>query len=118
MNRLLTTAAALAALPLLALATGASAHAALKSSLPAANATVAAPATISLTFTESITPKFSSAMLMKADGSAVAAKSTAAGKIVTAKPAMPLAPGAYMVMWSVVASDGHKSMGNFNFTVK
>jgi methionine-rich copper-binding protein CopC len=118
MTTFIEKAAALAALPLLALATGANAHAALKASMPAANATVAAPATINLTFTESLTPKFSSATLMKADGSAVAARSTASGKSVTAKPAAPLTPGAYMVMWSVVASDGHKSSGNYSFTVK
>ena len=112
--------AALATAPLMALAvTGAAqAHAELKTSTPAAKATVASPANLTLNFTESLTPKFSSATLTMADGSAVAAKSTASGKTVTTTPAAALTPGAYKVMWAVVASDGHKSSGNYSFTVK
>ncbi len=112
--------AALATALLLALAvTGAAqAHAELKTSTPAANATVASPASLTLSFTESLTPKFSSATLTKADGSAVAAKSTASGKTVTTTPAAALTPGVYRVMWAVVASDGHKSSDNYSFTVK
>jgi copper resistance protein C len=30
----------------------------------------------------------------------------------------PLAPGMYRVIWSVVARDGHRTEGDFNFTVR
>ncbi len=30
----------------------------------------------------------------------------------------PLPPGTYLVMWNVVARDGHRTMGQFTFTVK
>lgn len=110
-------AAALAA-PLLILATGAQAHAHLVKSSPAANAAVAAPAVLHLDFSETLEPKFSSAALMKADGSPVAVKAVAKGKAVDATPAAPLSPGAYMVVWTAVAADGHKVSGNYNFTVK
>lgn len=30
----------------------------------------------------------------------------------------PLSPGTYHVYWSVVARDGHRTMGDFTFTVK
>lgn len=30
----------------------------------------------------------------------------------------PLPPGAYVVMWSVVARDGHRTEGKYTFTVK
>ncbi len=30
----------------------------------------------------------------------------------------PLPPGTYLVMWSVIARDGHHTMGQYTFTVK
>jgi methionine-rich copper-binding protein CopC len=30
----------------------------------------------------------------------------------------PLAPGTYRVLWSVVALDGHRTEGDFNFTIR
>jgi methionine-rich copper-binding protein CopC len=30
----------------------------------------------------------------------------------------PLAPGTYRVIWSVVARDGHRTEGDFNFTIR
>ena len=30
----------------------------------------------------------------------------------------PLPPGMYLVMWNVVARDGHRTMGQYTFTVK
>ena len=120
--RLIRTAAFAAPLlfpaPLLLAATGAQAHAHLVKAAPAENATVAAPQTLNLQFSEKLEGKFSGADLMKADGTPVAVKSTAADKAITAVPAQPLTPGAYMVMWHVVSTDGHKMKGQYDFTVQ
>jgi len=113
----LATACALA-LPLVLAATGAQAHAHLVKSDPAANAAVAAPKALHLTFSEKLEPKFSGADLMTAAGAAVAASAKVAGETIEATPKAALAPGAYMVMWHVLSTDGHKSSGSYNFTVK
>lgn len=110
-------AAALAA-PLLLAGFDADAHAHLVTSSPAENAAVAAPKAIAMKFSEKLEGKFSGADLMKADGTAVPARSKVAAKSITATPAAALAPGAYKVMWHAVAADGHKSTGQYSFTVK
>jgi methionine-rich copper-binding protein CopC len=109
-----------AATALLAAATGAQAHAHLVSATPAANAAVAAPKILSLTFSEKLEPKFSGVDLMTANGKPVAVKSSVAAKdrkTITAALSAPLAAGSYMVMWHVVSADGHKMKGDFSFTV-
>ena len=110
--------AGLAAIAALMSASGAQAHAHLVKASPAENATVARPAVLHLEFSEKLEPKFSAAVLMKADGGAVAVSSKAAGKAIDATPKAPLAPGRYMVMWHALSADGHKSNGQYNFTVK
>jgi methionine-rich copper-binding protein CopC len=110
-----------AAAGLLAAASGAQAHAHLVSATPAANAAVAAPTSLSLTFSEKLEPKFSGVELMKADGKPVALKSSVAAKdhkTITGALAAPLLPGSYMVMWHVVSADGHRMNGDFSFTVR
>ena len=109
-----------AAAALLTAATGAQAHAHLVKATPAANAVVAAPKNLCLTFSEKLEPKFSGVDLMTADGKPVALKASVAAKdhkTLTAAPAAPLAPGSYMVMWHVVSADGHRMKGDFSFTV-
>lgn len=109
-----------AAAALLAAATGAQAHAHLVRATPAANAEVASPKSLSLTFSEKLEPKFSGFELMKADGKPVALKASVAAKdhkTLSAAPSAPLAPGGYMVMWHVVSADGHRMKGDFSFTV-
>ena len=111
--------AVVAAAGLAAAASQAEAHARLVSAAPAANAKVAAPKTITLTFSEKLAPKFSGGDLMKADGATVAVVSVAAGKTVSLTLAHPLAPGGYMVMWhAVAADDGHRTQGSYNFTAR
>jgi methionine-rich copper-binding protein CopC len=110
--------AVLAALPVLAGATAALAHAHVVSSTPAANASGPAPKTLHLEFSEGLEAKFSGVELMKASGPVVAADSKVSGKAIDATPKAPLAPGEYMVMWHALSSDGHKSNGSYNFTVK
>ncbi len=93
------------------------AHAALKVSAPQSGATVAAPQTLSLTFSEKVR--------------LTQVKLTAAGKDVSgvqvdrAAPAAPsfnvplpkLAPAKYEVRWSALGDDGHPVNGTFAFTV-
>jgi copper resistance protein C len=111
-------AVAAVAAPLLLAASAAAAHAHLEKASPAANATVAAPKTIHLEFSEKLEPKFSGVELVKADGAAVAVTSKAAGKAIDAAPKAALIPGAYKVMWHVVSGDGHKMKGQYSFTVR
>ncbi len=117
---------AAAALGALCVATGgtAFAHAHLSSSEPAANATLAAsaaPAGLTLHFTEPLEPAFSKVVIADAAGSAV---TRAAAKIDDHDPktlhlALPtLAAGRYVVHWTAVATDGHRTQGDFSFTVR
>ena len=110
--------ALLAALPALAMAPAAWAHAHIVSSTPAANASGPAPRALHLEFSEGLEAKFSGVELMKASGPAVAADAKVSGKAIDATPKAPLAPGEYMVMWHALSTDGHKSNGSYNFTVK
>lgn len=100
----------------------AAAHAALKSSVPAAGAALdAAPKEIALVFNEKIEVAFSSATLKDAAGTAVA---TGKPRVDEANPAMmhlevpALAAGAYKVEWVAVGRDGHRRTGAFKFSVK
>ena len=115
--------ATLAASAALLIAGSASAHAHLVKSTPAANATVAAPTTISLTFNEKLTPAFSKFELsMPAmNGMKVTVKTTVSKDHLTimGTPKGKLMPGAYMITWHAAsADDGHKMDGTVAFSVK
>ena len=102
-------------------ATSAFAHAHLETSTPAANATVASPASITLHFTEPLEARFSGFDITDARGHAVNAPSrpdAANAAILVATPRAPLAPGLYHVGWHIVAQDGHRMRGTFDFTVR
>ena len=98
------------------------AHADLASAEPAAGASVkTAPATLSITFTEEVEPKFSSIEVLDAsgkrfdDGKAHTAPDN--GKLLSVK-LKPLVPGTYKVIWRATASDdSHKTKGNYTFTL-
>ncbi|MBL8552867.1 MAG: copper homeostasis periplasmic binding protein CopC [Phenylobacterium sp.] len=115
-------AAALAATAALFIAGTASAHAHLVKSTPAANATVAAPKAISLTFSEKLTPAFSKFELTMPgmNDMAVAVKTSVSkdGLTITGAPAAALMPGAYKIKWHAASTDGHKMDGDVAFTVK
>jgi methionine-rich copper-binding protein CopC len=115
-------AAGIAASAALLLASAASAHAHLVNSTPAANATVATPKTISLTFNEKLTPAFSKFELVMPTMSnmAVAVKTSVSkdGLTITGTPKAPLMPGVYKINWHAASSDGHKMDGAVDFTVK
>lgn len=112
-------ATAAAAALTLAVAGQASAHARLVSSNPAANATVAAPATIALRFNEKLEKAFSGLDLTSGGAKTPLKVNLAADRVtLTAVPAKPLAPGVYKVEWHAVSADGHRMTGDYDFTVK
>lgn len=118
--KMISTATALGAIALLG-ASEASAHAALVKSNPAANATVAAPKAISLTFNEPLTPTFSGFDMSMSDGMKMKVKTKVSKdkKTITGAPTGKLMPGAYKVNWHAAATDdGHKTIGTLAFTVK
>jgi methionine-rich copper-binding protein CopC len=100
-------------------ATGAPAfaHTTVKSSVPAANASVKAlPTSVKLTFTEhlSILPKVS---VEDSAGNVInSGAATLDGAVVT-QPVLPTLAGKYTVKWSAVAQDGDRSTGSFGFTL-
>ncbi|HEX5344368.1 MAG TPA: copper homeostasis periplasmic binding protein CopC [Duganella sp.] len=98
------------------------AHATLKSSNPAAGATVeAAPKEISLTFNQKVEQAFSNITLADGAGKEIA---TGKARVDEANPAIlrlavpGLSAGAYTVNWAVAGHDGHRRKGEFKFTVK
>jgi copper resistance protein C len=96
------------------------AHAHLGSASPAANAVVASPQSITLTFTEPLEPRFSGFEILDAGGRRVDAPSRVDPQnhaVLVATPADPLTPGVYRVTWHIVAHDGHRMRGEYRFTV-
>lgn len=100
----------------------AAAHASLKSSTPAAGATVtAAPKEITLIFNEKVEEAFSTLTLADVEGKPVAAnkaKVDAANHTILRMQVPALSAGAYTVSWAVAGHDGHRRKGDFKFTVK
>jgi copper resistance protein C len=97
------------------------AHAHMVSSEPAANAEVAAPDAVTIHFTEPLEPAFSKITLDDASGKeAVTTASEVDGKdakrMRLATPQLP--QGRYAVHWVAVATDGHRTQGDFSFNVK
>ncbi len=96
------------------------AHAVLMQSKPAVNATVKGPdLPIWLRFNVRVDGKRSRLTLVAADGSTVvlpAAKQTAPD--ILESQATGVKPGVYKLEWRALASDGHMSSGEVEFTVK
>ena len=102
-------------------ATQASAHAMLIRSNPAANASVAPPKAISLTFNEKLTPAFSGFEVVTGNGTRMPVKATLSRdhKSIEGVPARPMGPGVYRIAWHAAASDdGHQTKGSLAFRVK
>jgi copper resistance protein C len=113
----------------LAFAQAAQAHAALVSSTPAANETVASPSKIILTFNEPLVAKFASASLtmtampgmtdhppMKINGFTAAMSKDA--KTMTLLMKRALVAGTYSLKWAAAGMDTHRMEDSFTFTVK
>ena len=92
------------------------AHAALKLSTPKGGTTVAAPQTLSLTFTEKVRL---TAVRLTAAGkeTAVETDRSAPAADTFSLPLSTLAPGTYQVRWNALGADGHPTNGTFSFTV-
>lgn len=98
------------------------ADASLIASSPAADATVAAPKTIRLTFSEKVMPEGSGFQLSMGDGMDVSTASptlSADGKTLSARPTSPFMAGKWTLSWHATsAADAHKTQGALSFTVK
>ncbi|HVL90369.1 MAG TPA: copper resistance protein CopC [Actinomycetota bacterium] len=110
------------ALGAVAAAPSAAAHAALRSSEPAAGAQLpAAPGEITITFTEQTEPALSSIRVLDSTGSAYERGKPApdGGDALTLRVAVEsLNEGVYTVLWRVVSRvDGHATAGSFAFGV-
>jgi hypothetical protein len=101
-----------------ALVAAAHAHTPLKTSVPAADAAVAAPKTLELTFGGGV--RLTSVALTDSGG--VAKHLDAVPTEIAATFSLgihePLAPGAYKVVWRAVGGDTHIISGEFGFTVR
>ena len=97
------------------------AHALLVDSFPAKGQTVTgSPTEIHLTFNEHVEARYCRIKLVSGAGKNFDADRPAADKanpnaIVAAIPV--LKPGTYSARWTAVGSDGHKTHGDFSFTV-
>jgi methionine-rich copper-binding protein CopC len=102
----------------LVMATGADAHAALKSISPKDGASLTtAPTKVVLTFNEPISSSFATVTVTGADGVASAGKTVVDGVTVTQALAPDLANGRYTVTYRVVSEDGHPVSDKTTFTV-
>lgn len=119
----LTAAAALA----LALPGVAAAHSKLVSSTPAANATVAKPTKLTLTFSETFLAPMSGAELVMTGMPGMANhdpmpikgfKTDVNGKTMTLTFPRALPAGSYDIKWHIVGADQHKMEGGYSFNVK
>ena len=79
------------------------------------------PAQVRIWFDGDLEPAFSTLMVHNADGKMIDKRDSRVGP---ADPKLlqvsvpPLPPGTYLVIWNVVARDGHRTNGQFSFTIK
>ena len=102
---------------------GAFAHAHLQQPLPAAGSEVdASPLALTLSFSEGIETQFSGVTLTGPQQKAIPLGKPVRSDNNKAQLTVPveqaLTPGAYTVDWHVVSVDGHKTKGQYTFTVK
>ena len=121
LRTLLRSAKASVLFVVLLLAVPAFAHSHPVTMLPAADSTVSAPGKVEIHFSEGLEPKFSSITVVSAEGHVVTKETSklddADNKhLWLALPA--LTPGLYTVKWVAAAVDGHRSTGEYKFTVK
>lgn len=98
------------------------AHAHLKVQTPAADATVSsAPKVLTLNFSEGIEPNFSGVKVTGPDNAVVKTGKLDLEPSNNTQVNVPiegeLAAGKYQVSWHVVSVDGHKTKGQYSFTV-
>ena len=112
---------AAALLASLTFASAAFAHVFPQKQEPGAGASVAAPAQVKVTFDGPLEPAFSSLTVSDASGKLVSTQKSsvdAQQPAVMTVPLPALAAGHYIVHWVAVASDGHRTHGDYGFDVK
>ena len=93
------------------------AHAHLVKAAPASGSKTKSPKHVVLTFSESLEPAFSGALLMDAEGHNLSgAPIKIDGPLMTLSPER-LAPGRYHVNWHAVGHDTHRTEGRYDFLV-
>ena len=111
----------LLAVALVAVATGASAHAFLDHASPAVGSTVhGPPPELRIWFTQELELPFSHVKVEDANGATVAASEKAvdaSDRTLLRMPLPPLAPGKYRVLWHVLSVDSHVTEGDYTFVV-
>ncbi|MFL9904644.1 copper resistance protein CopC [Paraburkholderia fungorum] len=88
---------------------------------PGAGATVASPSQVRVMFDGPLEPSFSSLTVTDASGKQVNTEKSAVDARQAALIVVPLPPlvaGRYTVHWVAVASDGHRTHGDYGFQVK
>jgi methionine-rich copper-binding protein CopC len=99
----------------------ASAHALLDQAVPPVGGTVAkAPADVTIVFSETVEPAFSSIAVTDAAGNRVdtgKAQTVSGDAKRLAVGVKPLSPGTYTVTWHATSTDTHRTQGHFSFTV-
>jgi methionine-rich copper-binding protein CopC len=79
------------------------------------------PAQVRIWFDSALEPAFSTIMVHNANNEMVDKKD---GRVDPSNPTLlqvslpRLSPGLYLVMWNVVSRDGHRTTGDFTFTIK
>ena len=98
------------------------AHAFPDHSDPKVGSTVSgSPSQVRIWFDGDLEPAFSTLMVHSADGRMIDKRDS---RVDPADPRLlqvsvpPLPPGTYLVIWNVVARDGHRTNGQFSFTIK
>lgn len=98
------------------------AHAMPEQSIPAAGAVLTTPpARAQVRFDTALEPLFSSLVVKNGQGVAVSQGKGAvdpANRAVISTQLPHLAPGPYHVFWTAVAHDGHRTQGDYTFTVR
>lgn len=99
------------------------AHAHLQQQIPAANSEVSpAPTALTLNFSEGVEPGFSGVTLTGPDKRIIPVGKAARSESDKAQLIIPLnetlGGGLYTVEWHVVSVDGHKTKGQYQFSVK
>lgn len=88
---------------------------------PGAGTTVASPSQVRVMFDGPLEPSFSSLTVTDASGKQVNTEKSAVDARQAALIVVPLPPlvaGRYTVHWVAVASDGHRTHGDYGFEVK
>jgi copper resistance protein C len=113
------TVTVLAGLALLLGAAPALAHTRLQSSNPSDGASLdTAPAQVSLTFNEEMTPGFSTITVVGPDGTHYETGDVSADGGTVTRSVLPLGPaGQYKIGYRVVSADGHPVSGEVSFTM-